>query len=110
VDADHGPVDDRAPLTDLPAIRRNRGGGRARGRGGALLGLPVEPRLSGRIVDDVVLGVMALRRVDGVLPQRDPGGAEHERHRQEEGRPARDSDKPLMYPIERVRRRKLARY
>jgi hypothetical protein len=40
-------------------------------------------------VNDVVLGVMAFRGVH-VLRQRDGGGAEHERHRQEERRPPRN--------------------
>jgi hypothetical protein len=90
VDADDGPVGHRTPLPDLPGIRRDRGGRRPPGRGlGPLLGFPVEPCLGRRVVDDVVLGVMALRSVDA-LRHCDPRRAEREGQRQGERRAHRD--------------------
>ena len=66
VNADDRPVDDRAPLPDLTGIVRDRGGGHPRLGGGTQPRLPAQPCLGRRVVDDLVLGPMALRGVDGV--------------------------------------------
>jgi hypothetical protein len=83
VDADDGPVDDRAPPPDLPGIGLERGGGHLRRGGGKSPGFPVEPLLGRRVVEDLVLGLMARRGVD-IVRQHDARGAERQRQRQDE--------------------------
>jgi hypothetical protein len=61
---DDRPVNDRAPLPDLPGVGPNGNGARLRRRRGPPSRFAVEPGLRGSVVDNFVLGMMAFGSVD----------------------------------------------